>query len=347
MRVLILGAGAIGSFLGYRLATAGHTVILVARVPWVEAVRSQGLGLEENGQVRFESNLQAVTDVRATADEAFDLVVCTTKAYDTAEALSQVAPVMAGGPPLLLVQNGVGGEEIVAQVLPEVQCLSAVITLVVEVLSPGLIRLRTTRGGIGLAALSVAVPVAEIACALRQTGFERVRVYADNRAMKWSKLLLNIIGNALPTILDMSPAKVCAQRLLFDLECTAFREAVAVMRGLGLRPVPLPGYPVPLFVRAMEWLPDAVLYPLFRRLVGGGRGGKMPSLYLDLLKGKPRSEVDFLNGAVVTFGRHLGLHAPVNQVLHSTLRAVVSGEIPWAEVRGQPQKLLAQVGQCH
>jgi 2-dehydropantoate 2-reductase len=346
VRLLIIGAGAIGSLLGHRLAAAGQAVTLVARPPWVAAIRSHGLGLEEeNGQVRFESNLASVTDVRAVAGDTFDLVVCTTKAYDTLEALQHAAPVVAGGGvPFLFVQNGVGGEELAAQVLPQTQHLSGVITLAVEVLSPGLVRLTTTKGGIGLAAVSRGAPVDELAAALRQAGFDRVTVYADHRVIKWSKLLLNILSNALPTILDMPPEKVYAQRPLFDLERAAFREALAVMRALGLRPVSLPGYPVPLFAWGMNWLPGAVLHRLFRRLIVGGRGGKPPSLHLDLLKGKPKSEVDFLNGAVVRYARRIGLQVPVNQALHRTLKAIVSGEAPWAAFRRQPGKLLAQVG---
>jgi 2-dehydropantoate 2-reductase len=186
--------------------------------------------------------------------------------------------------------------------------------------------------------------VDELAVTLRQASFDRVTVYADHQAIKWSKLLLNILSNALPTILDMPPGKVYAQRPLFDLERAVFREALAVMRGLGLRPVPLPGYPVPLFAWGMDRLPSAVLHPLFRQLIVSGRGGKTPSLHLDLLKGKPKSEVDFLNGAVVRYARRIGLPVPVNQALHRTLKAIVSGEAPWAEFRRQPGKLLAQVG---
>jgi 2-dehydropantoate 2-reductase len=344
MRVLIVGAGAIGSLLGHRLAAAGHVVTLVARAPWGAAIESLGLGLEENGQVRFESNLAAVADVRAVAGGAFDLVVCTTKAYDTAEAVRQVAPVVVRGVPLLLLQNGVGGDEIAAEALPQAQRLSAVITLVVESLSPGVIRLATTRGGVGLAAVSPGAAVEEFAAALRQAGFERVTIYADHRSMKWSKLLLNILSNALPTILDVSPGELYSRRSLFDLERAAFREALTVVRGLGLRPASLPGYPVPLFAWGMDRLPGMVLHPLFRRFIVGGRGGKMPSLHLDLLKGKLESEVDFLNGAVVERARDVGLRAPVNRALHHTLKAIVSGEIPWDEFRGRPQRFLAQIG---
>ena len=291
MRVLIVGAGAVGSLLGHRLATAGHAVTLVGRVPWVEAIQSRGLGLKDNGRVHgkksgcpnpwpgrngaisgpagialqfqrncrrlgggscrpqglfpwkkprpqagvlhLRANLAAVADAHAVARDAFDLVVCTTKVYDMVEAIQQIAPVASKGAPLLTLQNGVGGEELASEVLPQAPLMAGVITLSVEVLAPGKICLATTSGGIGLAPVSPGAPVGDLVTALRQAGFERVRAYADYRAMKWSKLLLNIQGNALPTILGMPPAKVYAQRELFDLERTAFDEALTVMQALG------------------------------------------------------------------------------------------------------------------
>jgi len=338
MRVLIVGAGAIGSLLGHRLATAGHAVTLVGRGAWVRAISERGLGLEKEGRLHYQSKLEAVTDSGAVSGVSFDLIICTTKAYDTIEAIRQIEHLNLPDTPVLLLQNGVGGIELAADALPQASLLAGVITLAVEVLSPGAIRLTTTRGGIGLAPASPAASVDDLAITLRRAGFERVKVYADHRAMKWSKLLLNILGNALPTILDVPPEELYAQRRFFALERAAFRETLDVMRGLRLKPVSLPGYPVPLLAWAMTWLPDAVLHPLFLRLVAGGRGGKMPSLHLDLSKGKAKSEVDFLNGAVVKHAQGIKLHVPVNRYIYCTLKAIVSGEIPRAELGGGLQK---------
>lgn len=339
MQILIVGAGAIGSLLGHRLATSGHVVTLVGRPVWAAAVASRGLILEEGDRTRIVTGLAAVTDVRDAAS-APDLVICTTKAYDTAAALRQVSQVIDAKTPLLLVQNGVGGEELAAEEWPWVPLLSGTVTLAVEVAAPGRIRLTTTRGGIGLAAVSGGAWRDNAAQVLRQAGFE-LRLYRDFRAMKWSKLLLNMLGNALPAILDMPLDAVYAERELFDLERAAFREALAVMDALAVGPVSLPGYPVPLLAWGLDKLPGAVLHPLFRRFIAGGRGGKPPSLHLDLLKGKRASEVDFLNGAVVAQAEALGLASPVNRFLHATLKGVLSGQVAWEAYRGQPRRLLA------
>jgi 2-dehydropantoate 2-reductase len=339
VRVLIVGAGAIGSLVGHRLARAGNEVTLVGRQPFVAAVRARGLGLEDSGRVTWAMNARAVTNVPGVADEPFDLVVLTVKAYDTAEAAAQVEPMARRRIPIVVLQNGVGGEEEAVEVLGEATILSAVITLSVEVLEPGLVRLATTRGGIGLSPTALGQSVAELAEVFREAGF-RLSVYRDYQAMKWSKLLLNIIANASPAILDMFPDQVFADRHLFALEQAAFREAVAVMRALGLWPVSLPGYPVPLFAWALCSLPAWLLRPIFQRVIVPGRGGKMPSLHIDLSKGKGKSEVEYLNGAVVRYAQELGLDAPVNRALHSVLMGIVKGEIPWEEYRGQPERLL-------
>jgi 2-dehydropantoate 2-reductase len=346
--LLIVGAGAIGSLVGSKLALAGHDVTLVGRPGYTEVVKKQGLGLEEAGQRNYVKNVQAVTRVAQVNAEFFDLIVFAMKAYDTAVAATQVRPLARQGIPILVMQNGVGGEESVTQALGEVTIFSAVITLVVEVLESGLVRLSTTRGGIGLAPTVRSDPSKSALChslaeAFQRAGFN-VAVYADHRAMKWSKLLLNILGNASPAILGMSPDLVFAQRRLFNLERTAFCEAMAVMRSLDLRLVSLPGYPVPLLAWAICSLPAWLMRPIFQRIIVQGRGGKMPSLYLDMVRHRKNSEVEFLNGAVVKQARELGMEVPVNEALFYTLMGIVRGEIPWESHRGQPGRLLAAAG---
>ncbi len=345
MRWLIVGAGAIGSLVGSRLASVGHDVTLVGRSDYVDAVRTRGLGWEANGEREYVMGVKAVTHVprpRSPLQEPFDVVILTVKTYDTIEAVSQATPVIERGVPLLLLQNGVGGEALAREVLGQAAMYSAVITLPVEVLEPGLIRLTRSKGGLGLAPTEAGQSVESLAHAFRQAGFD-VSTYNDYRAMKWSKLLLNILGNASPAILDMPPDQVFAHPGLFALERRAFREAVQVMHALGLRSVNLPGYPVPLFAWGICNLPKWLLRPIFQRTIVKGRGGKMPSLYLDLARQKQRSEVEFLNGAVVRHARAIGAAVPANEALYSALIGIVQGEEAWDDYKGRPNRLLRSV----
>jgi 2-dehydropantoate 2-reductase len=319
-------------------------VTLVGRAGYVDAVRTRGLGWEADGEREYVTSVKAVTHVPRlgpAVQESFDVVILTVKAYDTTEAVSQAASLIERGVPLLLLQNGVGGETLVREVLGRAATYSAVITLPVEVVEPGLIRLTRSKGGLGIAPTE-AEPVEGLARALRKAGFD-VSTYDDYRAMKWSKLLLNMLGNASPAILDMPPDQVFAHPGLFALERRAFQEAVQVMRTLGRRPVALPGYPVPLFAWGICNLPEWLLRPIFRRTIVKGRGGKMPSLYLDLARQKRRSEVEFLNGAVVKHARAAGVAVPANEALYSTLIGIVRGEEAWDDYKGRPNRLLRSV----
>jgi 2-dehydropantoate 2-reductase len=159
--------------------------------------------------------------------------------------------------------------------------------------------------------------------------------------MKWSKLLLNIIGNASAAILDMSTAEVYGNPHLFCLEVEMLREAVAVMQCQGIRPVNLPGYPVPLLAWAVRWAPGFLLKPIMRKLVAGGRGEKPPSLLLELRRSRQRSEVGDLNGAVVRAGQRNQVSTPVNRTLTEVLSELVEGRIQWDNIRRQPDVLLA------
>jgi 2-dehydropantoate 2-reductase len=79
------------------------------------------------------------------------------------------------------------------------------------------------------------------------------------------------------------------------------------------------------------------------RAVGGGRGAKMPSFHIDLHAGRGKSEVDFLNGAVVRAGLKSNIPTPVNKILNETLLALTRKEIPLEQFAHQPLKLLSLV----
>jgi 2-dehydropantoate 2-reductase len=365
MRILVFGAGAIGSLLGHRLFSAGHDVTLIGRGHYVRDVQEHGLLLEERsapsrdnrkdpalrtfvgtdsaglGQVVHPAAAECIEDIPVDR-RSWNLVLLTVKAYDTVAAAQALSSHLPADVPLLIVQNGVGGEELAREVLSQTEIISGVLTMSVSTLSPRHIRLETSRGGLSLAPMREGQQVQRWAD-LFATARMRMAIFHDYRALKWSKLLLNIQANAIPAILDMTPGDVFAHAGLFALERRAFLEAWEVMRGLHLRPIRFPGYPVPLLVWAMRTLPAPLLCVVLGRMVASGRGEKPPSLQMDLASGRQRSEVLYLNGAVVTHGDRLGLSVPVNRVLMHTLVGMVNGTIPWGAFRGQPQRLLAAV----
>jgi 2-dehydropantoate 2-reductase len=171
----------------------------------------------------------------------------------------------------------------------------------------------------------------------------KTRPYSNREALKWSKLLTNLQANAIPAILNWTPLEVLSNVQTYALECAAIREAVDVMQALKISVVDLPGTPVRVLVNAMTRWPQWFSRPLIARTLGAARGGKMPSLQMDLTAGRKQSEVEFLNGAVVRAAERAGLPAPVNQALTQRLSGMAAGGIPPRRMQSHPEQILRYI----
>ncbi len=339
LRVVVIGPGAVGSFLGGTLAAAGHDVTLLGR--------TAGTGSTTSPLILEGPDGSRTVPVRRTVDSlagAPDLVIAAVKTFDLAGALTTAA----GWPdaPLLTVQNGVGAEE-AARLARTSPLVAASLTTAVEAVPGGVRRLRT--GGIGLAAVPGAGAAfaerlaARLAGSWTEAGLP-ARFYPDAAAMKWSKLLANLVGNASSAILDLDPGTIYADRRLFPVERTQLHEAVAVMRALGLAPVALPGAHVQLLLRGLA-LPEAIGRPIVARAIAGARGGKSPSLRLHARGGGGvgPTEVRWLNGAVEAAGAAAGVPAPVNACLSALVDEVAMDPARATWFAGRPDRLAASV----
>jgi 2-dehydropantoate 2-reductase len=273
----------------------------------------------------------------------------TVKCYDTDATIAQMERALPqaqgkqGTPPVILsLQNGVRSEIALAAAFGPEQVVAGTELNPISTPEPGTVLLEKWKGGIGLAPLIPGVSI-ERWVQLFDGAVLPTRPYQNYLAMKWSKLMLNLIGNASAAILDMSTVEVFDHPGLFELEVDMLRECATVMRGLQVSPTGLPGYPVPWLTWGVRYAPFFLLRPILRKLVAGGRGDKPPSLLLDLRRGKSRSEVSDLNGSVVRAGDETGLPTPVNRALTETLLGLAAGRLDWNDIRRQPEVLLAVV----
>jgi 2-dehydropantoate 2-reductase len=268
-----------------------------------------------------------------------DLAILCIKSYDTEAALPTLSTLQPWQ--VLSLQNGLGNEELLIREFGAERVLSGIITSSVETIAPGHVRV-TRQGGIGIAGAGDPPRMRVWSAVFGKAGFG-VREYADYRAVKWSKVLLNMLANATPAILDMPVHQVYADPRLVRLERRAFCEALDVMQRMHLRPVNLPGYPVVALAHAMRHLPEGMLFALLRWRIAGGRGGKLPSLHIDLRRGRTVSEGRVIYGAIAEAARAHGIAAPVNAALWQTLHDIASGAAGWDSFRAQPARLLEQV----
>jgi 2-dehydropantoate 2-reductase len=312
MHVLVVGAGAVGSYLGWAVAAGGGRTTLVRRSFAGEAGATSQLRLVHPDGTDRTVDVGVVASVGAAAGLAPDLLVLAVRQYDLADALDSLKALP--DVPLLTAQNGVGAEEAATEARPAAALLAASVTASVDREPDGSVNLLR-RGGVGLAAVrgdGAAALVGDLAATLRAAGVE-VAVHADAAAMKWSKVVANLVGNATSGILDMDPAAIYADPGLFEIERDQLKEALAVMRARGLKPVSLPGTPIPLLAFAVT-LPAVLARTSLGLVVGSARGGKDPSLR-GAIQGGPPTEAGWLNGAVVRAGASLAVPTPVNEAL--------------------------------
>jgi 2-dehydropantoate 2-reductase len=339
--VLIFGAGAIGTYIGGSLALHDHQVVFLERPEIAEEIRRRGLHLSMEGIDEHLPDPETAASLpEALSKGPFDAAVFALKSNDTQAALKMIEPVSIQMPPMLCLQNGVENEPALAAVLGEDRVIPGSVTSAIGRKAAGEIVLEKKRG-LGLAS---GHPLSErLVSVLNEAGIN-ARLYTQAADMKWSKMLTNLLANATSAILDMTPAEVFAHPGLYNLEIRQLRETLQVMAAQNIQVVDLPGTPVRLLAWAVRALPAWLSRPLISKAVGSGRGGKMPSFYIDLHSGKGMSEVDYLNGAVVRFGKRVGIPTPVNQLLNETLLALTRAEVPMEEYTHNPEKLIRSLG---
>jgi 2-dehydropantoate 2-reductase len=338
MTDLVVGGGAVGTLMAWALAAGGRDVAIVRR-------RLDGPARRATLTVTGPDGAAASADVTEIAtpdalEAAPEIIVFAVKAFDLADAAASCARWPSA--PALTVLNGIGAEEIVAESRPNGGLIAGSVTASVELTGERTV-VRLNSGGVALAPASGGVEelTDALLAAIGRAGLRTGRV-SDPAAMKWSKLVANLVGNASSAILDMSPAEIYGHPGAFGIERRQILEALAVMRRLGLRPVAIPGANVPLLAFGVRF-PAVIARPIMRRIVGGARGRKDPSLRIHATSGTGRSEVRWLNGAVARAAEGLGEAAPVNRRLTELVEEVLTDPERRAWFRGRPDRLVETV----
>ena len=339
MRALVIGGGAIGQFLAAKLRQGGNEPVIFARPAGAEALNVRGVTLRTGAA-------STTVPVRATADasdpilaEPFELAIVAVKAYSTPEAIDTLRKIPAcGQASILTVQNGLGNEEELEEAFGRDRIVAGALTVAVDRVDETSIA-ATRRGGLSLAPVG-ATPHNWMLLVWERTGLA-VRAASDWRALKWSKLCINILGNGVCAALDWTPAEVYKDPVAFSVERACLLETISVMDRLRLIPVNLIGFPVGLLILAARSMPAGLLRAVMANRVARGRGAKLPSLLLDLRAGRHVTEVGALNGAVALNAVRNGCQAPSNSKISSVVSGIAAGQIPWSDYRGSPAKLVS------
>jgi 2-dehydropantoate 2-reductase len=344
MKVLVYGAGAVGSYLGAMLANHNHDVTLVVRPQAAQTIGKSGLRLSRPEHPDRSASVRVVTSVRqAFLEDSYDIIMLAMKSYDVAEALNPlIAFAPTPFPRLLTLQNGIGIEEMVSNEIEDVELIAGSLTTPVRRQTPDHIVVERDDRGLALAPTRKRQDVRPWVNMFNEAGVSCERI-GNHRSMKWSKALLNMIGNASSAIINRHPRAVYDYGPTYRLEMEMLEEALTVMGRLKLKVVDLPGTPATRLAFAVRRLPNMLVKPVLTRIVADGRGNKMPSFHMDLSAGRKESEVIYHNGAVAAAGEELGIATPVNAALSKTLVKMARGEIDWQVFDGNPARLIEEV----
>jgi 2-dehydropantoate 2-reductase len=290
VHIVVLGAGAIGSVYGALLSSA-HDVTLLTRPEHAARVNLDGLRMTGAAEGTFR--LRAATTIDAV--EPGTLVVLTTKVCDSEQAVRGIAPLVRADTVILCVQNGLYSEDVVKAVVGD-RCLvlRAITHFGAVFRTPGVVELNVA----SCTWIEQSPRSAMVADAFTRCGLDG-RVTDRIKDEMWQKLVVNCVINPINAITRTEVGAIADERLN-PLKQLIVEECVRVAERDG---VTLEGN-----------LVDAI-----NRTYGSSRN--LSSMQQDLLKGR-RSEIEFLNGAVVRLGAVYGLACPVNQALADIIRAM-------------------------
>lgn len=302
MRVVVLGAGALGSVYGAWLADAGAEVMLVARRPHAEAVRTRGLEIRWHGAGTKLYGVDATDDPAAAGDA--DLVVVAAKSFDVPALLAAY-----GGRCSMAfsVQNGVD------QALPLLErfgpaAVEGVSMVGGTLVGPGVA--AHTFGGatyVGEVAGSAPGTAAEIAAALP----ERISERADIASVQWTKATLAVAAMGVVALTRSIYHRVFVTPALREAFLDLLCEAALVARSEG---VPLLDLPGPMRVRTFTTLPRAealeVLGNFGEQLVAEGQTDVRVSALQSIERGRPL-EVDAVFAPFARRAAERGIEVPL------------------------------------
>ncbi len=331
MRIAVIGAGAVGGLLAALAARAGHEVLVTARGEHAAAIARAGLHVD-GGWGEWVAAVELVgsipspaTDHADPADRAdgahrpFDLLVLATKAHDSADAL---APWSASdGTPVLVLQNGLGGEQAVRDALPHSPVAIGLALFAVSLTGPGRITV-TGPSGLTLGGDPAAVAVAEplLRSALPSDGTAELVLAPDIRGAQFTKLLVNQV-NALPAITGLSVQQTVADAGLLPILARGMVETVAVGDAAGVAWGRIGGVDAEAVASIRTGGPAAAA-ELARTLAAGMGDVPNPASMLQSIRRGRTTEVDQINGAVVALGRAHGVATPVNAALVALVHEV-------------------------
>ena len=305
MKIAVMGTGAMGGYVGARLAAAGAEVTFIARGPHLAAIRKDGLKVTSPlGDAHI--NPAAATDDPAQVGPV-DMILLGVKLYDVADAAKAALPMLGPETGIISLQNGVKAPTMIAGIAGTAHSVPGVALINGEIAEPGVIQHNAMNGlTVGETDGRASGRLERLVELARKGGLEAT-LSADIRLEMWRKVLLLTPMAGLSAMTRVAMARLRETPETWRLAAPAMAEVVAVAQaeGVGLAEADIEN--TLAFVQAMV--------PTWQA-----------SLTVDLMLGK-RLEVEWLHGTICRLGEKHGIDTPFHRVVLGALMPHANGAV--------------------
>lgn len=302
-RIAVVGAGAMGSLIGGLLCEAGLEVTLIDI--WQEhinRVRKEGLKILGYGGDRMIKKIKATTDPKEAGK--MDVVIVQTKRRDTSQALKNALHLFADNTVTVSFQNGLGKEEMIGEIVGMERVIGGTTAQGASFVESGVIRnagnLPTVIGELDG---SITERVRKIGEAFNTEGFQVI--VTDNIQLAiWKKIMANVAINPISALCNFTVGEIFNIPEVKEVIFEALDEAARVANAAGIE------------LEASE-TKDVLTQIMGKEGTGTNRSGML----VDVLQ-KRKTEIDFINGAIVELGKKYGIPTPINKTLVAAIKGL-------------------------
>ncbi len=317
MRICIVGAGAIGSVLGARLALGGEDVTFIARGENLDAIKARGVRLRHtDGREEIARDVNATDSFERAG--SFDLVILTLKAHQVGEIAASIVSLCHAETVVMPLQNGVpfwyfqahggafegraveavdpGGR--IRDAIPARRVIGGVVFVAAQRIAPGeVMHMGNDRLPMGELDGTKSERIARVSGAFARAGFQ-APVVDDIRAEVWIKLWGNVTFNPISALTHAGVSDICTDADGRDLATRMMQEAQAVGEKLGI----------------------AFRLTIDKRLEGATRVGRHKTSMLQDTEAGRALEIDALVGSVVELGSLVGVATPTIRAIYQAAK---------------------------
>lgn len=297
MRVAVIGAGGVGGYFGGRLAQSGVDTTFLVRGATLEALRTKGLRVDS---IRGDFHIDAKATDDPTEIGPVDAVLVAVKAWQVAEAVANIAPLL--GPETIVVplENGVESPGVIAGILGAKHAVGGLCAIISFIVEPGHVKHAGAEPLVMFGELDnrVTPRVERLRDAFVNAGV-KCEIPPDIHRSMWSKFLFIVPTSGVGAVTRVPIGvwrSMPESRAICESVCREI-VAIAAARGIAL---------------------DENSVELTMQRIDGMPADATASMQRDIIEGKP-SELDAQLGAVVRLGRESGVATPATEIVYGSL----------------------------